>query len=127
MMQTATRPAPRTQDVTRIPGFAEEYLPHVILHPVQFQEIWAGEPHSPEKELAAAVIENAASDLRNFRYARKRRRQRLYWQAYQWVASDSREWPYSFINLCEFLRVSPEALRERMLADEDPRQERQAA
>ncbi|MGH7788610.1 MAG: hypothetical protein ACRERC_17195 [Candidatus Binatia bacterium] len=123
MMQTASR----AQDITRVPGFAEEYLPHVILHPVQFQEIWSGEPHRPEKELAAAVIENAASDLRNFRYARKRRRQRLYWQAYQWVASDSREWPYSFINLCEFLRVSPAALRQRMLADEEPRQVQQAA
>jgi hypothetical protein len=28
---------------------------------------------------------------------------------------------------CEFLRVSPEALRERLLADEEPRQVQQAA
>ena len=72
----------------------------------QFRDIWNGEGHSPERELASAVLDAAASDLRNYRYARRRRRQRIYWQTYQWVASDSREWPFSFVNMCEFLRIS---------------------
>src|SRR5262249_13446570 len=86
MLRYAT--APRANEVPRVPGFTEDHLPHTILHPSQFRDIWNGEGHSPERELAAAVLDAAASDLRNFRYARRRRRQRMYWQTYQWVASD---------------------------------------
>lgn len=117
----------RTNDTPRVPGFAEEHLPLTILHPAQFRDIWNGEGHSPERELAAAVIEGAAADLRNYRYAKRRRRQRYYWQAYQWIASDDREWPFSFINLCETLRLSPAALREQMLGDGPMGRERQVA
>jgi hypothetical protein len=105
-------------------GFAEDHLPHTILHPAQFRDIWSGEASSPERELAAAILEAAAADLRNFRYARRRRRQRLYWQAYQWVASEDREWPFTFVNICEALRLSPSAMRERLL---DPQPERDVA
>jgi hypothetical protein len=107
------------RDVPRVPGFAEEYLPHTVLHPDQFRDIWNGEGLSPERELAAAVLDGAMSDLQKYRFARRRRRQRLYWQAYQWVASDSREWPFSFVNICECLRLSPEAFRERLLSTSD--------
>ena len=105
----------RANDVPRGAGFAEDHLPHTILHPAQFRDIWNGEGHSPERELASAVLEAAAADLRNYRYARRRRRQRLYWQAYDWVASDNREWPFTFVNICEFLQLSPVALREQLL------------
>ena len=110
----------------RVPGFAEEHLPLSILHPVQFAEIWRGSGHSPERELAAAVLENAMADLRNYRYARRRRRQRFYMAGVQWVASDDREWPFSFVNLCEFLKLSPDALREELL-HEYPAVERRVA
>jgi hypothetical protein len=106
----------RANDVPRVPGFTEDHLPQTILHPSQFRDIWNGEGYSPERELASAVLEAAASDLRNYRYARRRRRQRMYWQTYQWVSSNDREWPFSFVNLCEFLRVSPNAMRERLLS-----------
>jgi len=109
----------RAHDVPRVPGFAEEYLPHTVLHPEQFRDIWNGGGVSPERELAAAVLDGAASDLQKYRYARRRRRQRLYWQAYQWVASDDREWPFSFVNICESLRLSPEAFRARLLSPAD--------
>jgi hypothetical protein len=122
-VQSARRP----YDVTRVPGFPEENLPVSILHPLQFAELWSGTSHSPERELAAAVLENAAADLRNYRYARRRRRQRFYMQAYQWVASDDREWPFSFVNLCEFLKLSPDALREELLREPVERRIAEAA
>ncbi|MGD9764742.1 MAG: hypothetical protein AB7V27_13590 [Candidatus Binatia bacterium] len=102
-------------DSARVPGFPEEHLPLTILHPLQFHDIWRGPCQSPERALAVAVLENAANDLRKYRYARQRQGQRFYMQAYQWVASDDREWPFSFVNLCEFLKASPEALREELL------------
>jgi hypothetical protein len=86
-----------------------------ILDPAQFHDIWGGGGLSPERELAAAVLAAAVTDLQKYRYARRRRRQRLYWQAYQWVASADRQWPFSFVNICETLRLAPDALRQRLL------------
>ena len=107
--------APRSTDVPRIPGFAEEFLPLTSLMPVQFRDLWAGSSESPERELAAAVIGVAAHDLRTNRYARRGPRQRIYVRAYDWVTSEDREWPYSFANLCDVLKLSPDAVRERLL------------
>jgi hypothetical protein len=107
--------APRSTDVPRIPGFAEEFLPLTSLMPVQFRDLWVGSSDSPERELAAAVIGVAAHDLRTNRYARRGPRQRIYVRAYEWVTSDDREWPYSFVNLCDVLKLSAAAVREHLL------------
>jgi len=119
--------AMRSKDTPHIPGFAEDFLPLTSLMPVQFRDIWVGSSQSPERELAAAVIEVAANDLRSNRYARRGARQRLYVKAYEWVTSESREWPYSFVNLCESLKLRPEAVRERLLDLELPVAQREAA
>lgn len=86
-----------------------------IMHPAQFRDIWNGAGTSAERELAAAVLAAAIEDLDKYRYARTRHLQRLYWQAYQWIASEDRQWPFSFVNLCEFLQLQPGALREQLL------------
>lgn len=119
--------AMRSKDTPHIPGFAEDFLPLTSLMPVQFRDIWVGSSHSPERELAAAVIEVAANDLRSNRYARRGARQRLYVKAYEWVTSESREWPYSFVNLCETLKLRPAAVRERLLDLDVPVSQREAA
>jgi len=38
---------------------------------------------------------------------------------YQWVASDCRQWPFSFVNICEILDLSPQALRAQLLDAQD--------
>ena len=53
----------RAADVPRVLGFAEDHLPHTILHPAQFRDIWSGEASSPERELAAAILEAAAAGV----------------------------------------------------------------
>lgn len=107
--------APRSSDVPRIPGFAEEMLPLTSLMPTQFRDLWAGSGESPERELAAAVIGVTAHDLRTNRYARRGPRQRIYVRAYEWLTSEDREWPFSFVNLCDVLKLSPAAVREHLL------------
>jgi hypothetical protein len=102
----------RGHDVRRAPRFAEEQF---VLQPEQFRDVWGGATTSPERELAAAMLQAAAVDLQKYRHPRDRRGQRTYWHAYEWVASVDRTWPFSFVNLCETLRLSPEALRERLL------------
>ena len=36
-------------------------------------------------------------------------------EAYLWVDSDEQSWPYSFVNLCEVLNLSPEPTREKLI------------
>jgi hypothetical protein len=84
--------------------------------PAQFHYIWhRSRAISPERALVLAVLWQAIADLQKYRFARRRRHQRLYMEAYEWVASDDRIWPFSFVNLCETLNLSPESLRGELL------------
>ena len=97
-------------------GIADDLLIPTALRPVQFHDIWSrSRTISPERRLALAVVQQALNDLAGYRFARGWRRQRLYWDAYAWVADDDREWPYSFINLCEAAGLGVEAIRQRVL------------
>jgi len=96
----------------------EELLRPEATLPEQFLGMWHGpRTLSPEHGLAVAVVWQAATDLRKFRFAKRRKQQRLYRKAYEWVASDERSWPYSFVNLCESLQLSPTYLRAELLGD----------
>jgi len=89
--------------------------------PSQFGDVWYHSRNiTPERQLALSVLWQAVLDLRKFRYARRRRQQRFYMEAYAWVASDAREWPYSCANLCDALGISVVALRRRLLEDWAP-------
>jgi hypothetical protein len=91
--------------------------PELIL-PVQFHYLWCGaRKASPERMLMLSMLWQAANDLAKNRGAQRPKRRRLYREAYRWVASNDRTWPYSFVNLCEALSLSPEALRAALLAE----------
>jgi len=87
------------------------------VHPTQFSDLWNGvSVHGrAELALAAAVLEGAAEDVVKYRNARRRSHQRMYWEAYEWMESSDRHWPFSFLNICDCLRLSPAALRARLL------------
>lgn len=72
---------------------------------------------SAEAELAAAVLWQAFDDLQRNRSTTEVRRRRQFRDAWVWVASDAREWPFSFLNVCEMLDLSPQALRAKLLTD----------
>ena len=100
----------------------EEFLKPETIRPIQFDSIWrrSSQP-TPERSLLVAMLEQAASDLSNFRYRPRRKAQRIYWDAYRWVTSDDRSYAFSFVNICEALKLSPEALRSGMLGRGGPR------
>jgi hypothetical protein len=88
----------------------------LAIDPAQFEVLWHGfGAQTPERALLLAILERTAADLRNFRYARQHANQRLYMDAYLWVSSDDRSHPFAFENVCEFLKLSPEHLREKLL------------
>lgn len=97
-------------------GVSDEALDPTVVQPVQFQDIWSRSAAVlPERRLALAVVQEALCDLVKFRFAPRRRAQRLYWQAYTWVAADDRQWPFSFVNLCDTLGLDAVALRRQFL------------
>jgi hypothetical protein len=86
--------------------------------PVQFNEIWYKTRYvTPERALLHAVVWQVVLDLQKYRFATRRRQQRLYMDAYRWVTSDDRQWPYAFRNVAELLNVDPERLRAELLGD----------
>jgi hypothetical protein len=89
--------------------------------PEQFYDIWSrSRAVSPERGLAVAVIEQAINDLLAHRFACRRRHQRAYWEAYQWMDADDHEWPFSFVNLCASLRLEAQPIRRRLLDGTNP-------
>lgn len=89
--------------------------------PTQFKDVWyRSRAISAERALILAVMWQALIDLRKHRFAQRRQQQRLYMEAYDWVASNDRSWPFSFVNLCELLNLSPESARRELLEDAAP-------
>lgn len=102
-------------------GVSDDALVPEAALPSQFADIWyRSRAISPERALALAVLWEAVFDLQKFQFAPRRRQQRLYWEAYEWVVSNQRGWPYSFVNLCELLGFTPDAVRKQLLGPMAP-------
>ena len=69
------------------------------------------------KDLAAGILKQAALDLRRFHGATSAVEREFYLDAYRWVMSDDCSWPFSFLNVCQLLKLSPEILRQDLLDD----------
>src|SRR5437773_9325225 len=91
--------------------FGRENLGHFFVPPAE-----APVP-TPEKGLAAGVLKQAAHDLRRFRGATKGFRRELYLDASSWITANDFSWPYSFVNVCKLLDLSPDVVRAEVQAD----------
>jgi len=70
-----------------------------------------------QKELAAGVLKQAAQDLRRFNSATSAVERELYLDAYSWLISDDSSWPFSFLNVCQLLNLTPDMVRQELVAD----------
>jgi len=66
-----------------------------------------------QKDLAAGVLKQAGLDLRRFHGATSAVERELYLDAYSWVISDDSSWPFSFLNVCQLLNLTPDIVRQR--------------
>ncbi len=99
-------------------GVSDDILIPEAALPTQFDEIWhKTRAITPERALALAVMWEAVLDLDRYRFAQRRRQQRLYWEAYEWITSDRRDWPFSFVNLCDAIGLAAGPVRKRLLGD----------
>jgi hypothetical protein len=69
------------------------------------------------RDLASGILKQAAQDLRRFHGATSEVERELYQDAYRWVISDDWSWPFSFLNICQLLKLAPDNLRQELLAD----------
>jgi hypothetical protein len=69
----------------------------------------------PEVALAKGVLVQAKQDLRRFRRAQDGIGREIYTGAHSWVVSNDLWWPYSFLNVCAVLGLSPDTLRTELL------------
>jgi hypothetical protein len=70
-----------------------------------------------QQELAAEILKQAAVDLRRFHGATSAVEREFYLDAHWWVTSDDCSWPFSFLNVCQTLNLSPGTVREEVLGD----------
>ena len=70
-----------------------------------------------QRELADGMLKQAAQDLRRFHGAVSAIERELYVDAYRWVMSDDFSWPFSFLNVCGLLNLSPEDVRQKLVSD----------
>src|SRR5262245_57737759 len=103
-------------DGRELDGWGAGTLPETVL-PVQlFAQSWG--LWQPERRLMLAVLENALLPLlRNpaRRHGRTVERRPLTAEVKAWIASDAREWPFSFVNICHVLGLDEGALRTALL------------
>ena len=70
-----------------------------------------------QKDLAAGGLKQAAQDLRRFHGATSAIERELYLDAYSWLTSDDSSWPFSFLNVCQLLNLTPDIVRQELVAD----------
>jgi hypothetical protein len=70
-----------------------------------------------QRELAAGVLKQTAQDLRRFHGATSAIERELYLDAYSWLTSDDSSWPFSFLNVCQLLNLTPDIVRHELVAD----------
>ena len=70
-----------------------------------------------QKDLAAGVLKQATQDLRRFNSATSAVERELYLDAYSWLISDDSSWPFSFLNVCQLLNLTPDIVRQELVAD----------
>lgn len=65
----------------------------------------------PEQRLMLRVLEDAVATYQKYAFARDPRGRALYREAEAWIASDDRDWLYSFARICDALGLGTDYLR----------------
>jgi hypothetical protein len=69
----------------------------------------------PERRLMLALLIDAIVSFRKSLADARRDKQRLLEETERWIRSDDRDWPCSFVNVCEAIGIEPEPLRRAVL------------
>ena len=73
--------------------------------------------HAAQRELAAGVLKQAAQDFRRFHRATSNIERELYLDVYRWFTVDECSSPFSFLNVCHLLNLTPEHVRQELIGE----------
>jgi hypothetical protein len=92
-------------------GDGQLFQPDVLLPTQFFAAMKKRVPREPEYRLIVAVLEDAIDCYQKHLFARDPKARQLFDDAAEWIDSDDRAWPYSFVSICEILNLNPEYVR----------------
>ena len=88
--------------------------------PAQVYHLWHNSRAlRPERALALAVLVQAVLDVQRFQATGLAHHRRLHDQALEWMASEAREWPFAFVNLCDAFGLDVGQVRSALQAPRD--------
>ena len=87
------------------------FQPDVLLPTQFFAAMRKRVPQEAEYRLILAVLEDAIECYQKHVFTDDSKARVLFEETESWLSSDDREWPYSFVNICEILNLNPGYLR----------------
>lgn len=87
------------------------FQPDTLLPAQFFAHLGKKIPQEPEYRLVVAVLQDAVECFQKHFGARDHKARQLFEDAEVWIASEDRDWPFSFVNICELLGLNPDYLR----------------
>lgn len=88
------------------------FQPDTIAPAEYFDGFRRKSPLEPERELVLAMLEDAVLCFQKYLGSTKEKERRLFTDAEDWLFADDREWPLSFLNVCDLLGLEPGYLRK---------------
>ena len=73
-----------------------------------------GRAHRPELHLVSAIFEDALHCVLHNVSARSGRKRREFLDACDWFWSNTADWPFAFVNVCDLLGIEGPAVRETL-------------
>ncbi len=58
-----------------------------------------------------AILQDAVDCFQKYAHTKNRHSQRLFLDAYGWICCSEPEWPFSYENICQTLRIDPQWIR----------------
>ena len=87
-----------------------------VLASQQYREQWHGTGNfQSEKKLMFAVLLDAIECFQKYATLPGPYARRLFDSAEDWIFENNRDWPFSFVNVCEAMEIDPSYLRKGLL------------
>ena len=93
-------------DGTGVPDIIRSLSEFDILTPQQYSDQGA-RGRQPEKNLMSAVLLDAVECFQKYALLDDEYATRLFRETENWILENDREWPFSFINICDALTIGP--------------------
>lgn len=92
-------------------GEGRLFEPDIMLPAQYFAVLRKSAPQGPEYLLVLAMLQDAIECVQKYRFSLDLNGRELYTDAYDWIASEDRQWPFSFENVCDILKIDGGYLR----------------